>query len=85
MFYRWLDYDDYEDVGQHFEREREKIEMRLFKAEFKLLRGQVDHLAKVQMLILKDLGKEHRVEPAREVLVSIGNLSDLKKPKGRSA
>lgn len=49
------------------------------------LKNQVDHLATVQMLILKDLGKEHRVEPARNVLVSIGNLSDLKKPKGRSA
>lgn len=35
------------------------------------LREQVSHLAKVQLLILKELGKEHHVEPRRDVLVSV--------------
>lgn len=49
------------------------------------LKEQVAHLAKVQMLILKDMGKEHQIQPAKDVLVTIGNLSDLNKSKGRSA
>jgi len=46
-----------------------------------LLEEQTNHLAKVQMLILKEMGKEHRIEPAKDILVSIGNLSELKKSK----
>lgn len=47
--------------------------------------GRVGQLAKVQMLVLKEMGKEHRVEPAKDVLVTVGDLPDLKKSKGRSA
>jgi len=34
----------------------------------------VNHLATVQMLIPKDMGKEHQVETARVVLVSVKSI-----------
>lgn len=44
----------------------------------KELREQVDHLARVQLLILKELKKEHQVQPQKDVLVTIEPLSKMK-------
>lgn len=84
---RMNDYEDLSDQieGLRYHTKRHHEFQELSARSIDSLKEQVDHLAKVQMLILKDLGKEHRVEPARNVLVSIGDLSDLKKSKGRSA
>ena len=79
--------NDYEELSSDHEELRQHTHevLEAFARKLDALQEQVGHLAKVQMLLLKDLGKEHRVEPARDVLVSIGDLSDLKKSKGRSA
>lgn len=45
---------------------------------------QVNHLATVQLLILQHLNLEHQVQPEQDRLISIGNLSVLKKSKERS-
>lgn len=52
---------------------------------FDKIEERVDHLATVQMLILKELKKEHHIEPAKDILVTISDLPELKKSKERSA
>lgn len=53
--------------------------------EFDCLKEQVDHLATVQMLMLKDMKKEHQIQPAKDVLVTISDLPELKNKRERSA
>jgi len=77
-------------VGQHLDRlENEskdiKREIQNLGNCILVLQSKTNHLATVQTLILKDMDKEHQIQPAKDVLVTIGNLSDLKKPKERSA
>ena len=45
------------------------------------VKEQVDHLAKVQMLILQHLNVEHQIQPTKDVLVKVDN----KQNKERSA
>jgi hypothetical protein len=59
--------------------------LRCLQQKVEDLEDQVNHLSRVQLLTLDHLGVEHHIQPQREMLVTIGNLSDLKKSKGRSA
>lgn len=49
---------------------------------FDQITKQVDQLARVQLLILKELKKEHQIQPQKDVLVTI---EQLPKNKERSA
>lgn len=69
-----------ESAKRVLERMHEKdLECRLSRIE-----EQADHLARVQLLILKELKKEHQVQPQRDVLVTIEPLPEFKnKERGR--
>lgn len=55
-----------------------------FAHKLDALQEQADHLARVQLLILKELKKEHQVQPQKDVLVTIEPLPEFKnKERGR--